>query len=32
MHSIDRMAEERERDPVGAELVALLRDLARNQA
>ena len=26
------MAEQRERDPAGAELVALLRDLARNQA
>ena len=26
------MAEEREREPAGAELIALLRDLARNQA
>ena len=31
-HFVDRMAEEREWDPIGAELVALLRDLARNQA
>ena len=31
-HSVDRMAEEQEREPAGAELIALLRDLARNQA
>ena len=31
-HAIDRMAKEQERDPAGAKLVALLRDLAQNQA
>ncbi len=33
-HSFDRMAEEQEREwePIGVELIALLRDLARNQA
>ena len=31
-HSVDRMAEERERESIGVELIAFLRDLAQNQA
>ena len=31
-HFVDRIAEERQREPASAELIALLRDLMQNQA